>query len=45
MTYTAIAGGAVRQLGETSDDQGATWQAGFDFIYRPAESQSKTSEH
>lgn len=34
MTYSVLGDGAVRQLGETSDDQGATWQPGFDFIYR-----------
>jgi hypothetical protein len=36
MTYTPLNGGAVRQYGETSDDQGKTWQPSFDFIYRPA---------
>jgi hypothetical protein len=36
MTYTQEPGGAVRQLGETSDDGGKTWQPGFDFIYRKA---------
>ena len=36
MTYTLQPGGAVRQLGETSDDQGKTWSPGFDFLYRRA---------
>lgn len=35
MTYTAV-DGAVRQLGESSDDAGKTWQPSFDFIYRKA---------
>jgi hypothetical protein len=34
MTYTQGADGSVRQLGETSDDRGKTWQPGFDFLYR-----------
>jgi hypothetical protein len=36
MTYTVEAGGAVRQLGESSDDGGKTWQPSFDFLYRKA---------
>ncbi len=36
MTYTAASDGSVRQLGESSDDNGATWQPSFDFIYRKA---------
>ncbi len=35
MTYTVEADGAVRQLGESSDDGGGSWQASFDFVYRP----------
>ncbi len=38
MTYTALPDGSVEQLGETSDDEGKTWQPGFDFIYRRAAS-------
>jgi hypothetical protein len=37
MTYSRQPNGSVRQLGETSDDGGRTWQAGFDFIYRKAD--------
>jgi len=36
MTYTPQADGSVEQMGETSDDQGKTWQPGFDFMYRKA---------
>jgi hypothetical protein len=36
MTYTPLAGGAVRQAGETSVDDGKSWQPSFDFTYRPA---------
>ena len=36
MTYTQQPDGAVRQLGEASDDQGKTWQPSFDFLYRHA---------
>jgi len=36
MRYTREAGGAVRQHGEVSTDDGATWQPSFDFTYRPA---------
>jgi hypothetical protein len=35
MTYSQVDGGAVRQLGEFSADDGETWQPSFDFIYRP----------
>jgi hypothetical protein len=38
MTYSRQPDGAVRQLGESSDDQGKTWQPSFDFIYRKAAS-------
>jgi hypothetical protein len=38
MTYTRHADGSVEQLGETSDDNGQSWQPGFDFLYRPAAS-------
>ncbi|MEO8001819.1 MAG: hypothetical protein ABI644_08085 [Arenimonas sp.] len=34
MTYTPHADGSVEQMGETSDDNGKTWQAGFDLFYR-----------
>lgn len=34
MTYRALADGAVRQIGEVSRDNGATWQPGYDFTYR-----------
>ncbi|MGH8049198.1 MAG: hypothetical protein ACREPB_00905 [Arenimonas sp.] len=36
MTYTPHADGTVQQRGETSDDEGKTWQASFDLIYRKA---------
>ena len=36
MTYTALPGGGVEQLGESSNDDGKSWQASFDLIYRPA---------
>lgn len=39
MTYSREEGGAVRQFGEASSDNGLTWQTAFDFLYRP---QSKT---
>jgi hypothetical protein len=35
MTYSREPGGAVRQFGEFSADNGLSWQANFDFIYRP----------
>ena len=36
MRYTREAGGAVRQHGEVSTDNGRTWSPSFDFTYRPA---------
>ena len=33
MTYTPLADGSVEQAGETSDDNGKTWQPSFDLIY------------
>jgi len=36
MTYTPHPDGSVEQAGETSDDEGRTWQPGFDLIYRRA---------
>ncbi|HST35891.1 MAG TPA: hypothetical protein VLK25_04585 [Allosphingosinicella sp.] len=36
MRYTREAEGAVRQHGEVSTDNGATWSPSFDFTYRPA---------
>jgi len=36
MTYTPLADGAVEQAGESSDDEGKSWQPSFDFIYKPA---------
>ncbi|QUL38572.1 hypothetical protein [Erythrobacter sp. JK5] len=35
MTYTTRDDGSVRQFGEASTDHGVSWQASFDFIYRP----------
>jgi hypothetical protein len=35
MTYTPLDKGAVRQIGETSTDDGKTWSPAFDFTYRP----------
>lgn len=34
MTYSKLENGSVRQFGETSDDNGKTWQVSFDFIYK-----------
>lgn len=34
MTYTREADGSVRQYGQTSADDGKTWQPSFDFTYR-----------
>ena len=34
MRYSVVAPGEVRQLGEQSTDNGATWQPSFDFIYK-----------
>ena len=39
MTYSAQEDGSVRQHGEQSKDQGATWATSFDFIYRPKDPQ------
>lgn len=39
MTYTPLAGSEVEQAGESSDDDGRSWQPSFDFIYRPASKQ------
>ena len=33
MTYTQLPGGAVEQKGETTDDNGKSWQPSFSFIY------------
>jgi hypothetical protein len=33
MSYHLLPGGTVEQSGVTSDDEGKTWQPGFDFIY------------
>ena len=35
MTYSKLDGGAVRQFGEFSGDEGRTWVTTFDFVYRP----------
>ena len=34
MTYSVLEDGSVRQFGEASDDDGATWAPAFDLIYR-----------
>jgi len=36
MTYTREPNGAVRQKGDVSTDNGATWSPSFDFLYTPA---------
>ncbi|MBO9669464.1 MAG: hypothetical protein J7485_02990 [Sphingobium sp.] len=36
MTFTPLPSGWVRQFGEQSSDNGATWQAQYDFTYKPA---------
>ena len=36
MTYSRLEARAVRQFGEISEDQGATWKPFFDFTYRPS---------
>jgi hypothetical protein len=36
MTYTPLADGVVEQRGETSEDEGHTWQPSFDLLYRKA---------
>jgi hypothetical protein len=38
MSYTRIDPDTVRQYGEVSTDQGLTWTANFDFIYRRSKS-------
>ena len=38
MTYTKNADGSVRQYGEQSADEGKSWSAAFDFLYRPSSS-------
>jgi hypothetical protein len=35
MTYSQLASGEIRQLGEKSGDGGTSWQPGFDFTYQP----------
>jgi len=35
MTYTPLPDGSVEQAGESSDDEGKSWQPSFDLIYRP----------
>ena len=35
MTFSRLAGRAVRQLGERSSDGGKSWTLAFDFAYRP----------
>jgi hypothetical protein len=37
MTFTPQPSGWVRQFGEQSSDGGTTWQAQYDFIYKPAQ--------
>jgi len=34
MTYTPLPDGSVEQVGVTSDDNGRSWQASFDFVYK-----------
>jgi hypothetical protein len=34
MTYSPLDGGSVRQFGEISTDQGASWKPFFDFTYK-----------
>jgi len=43
MTYTPLGDGSVEQIGESSDDEGKSWQPSFDLIYRPA-SEKKASQ-
>jgi len=38
MTYSKLDGGAVRQFGEISTDQGKNWKPFFDFTYKPSAS-------
>jgi hypothetical protein len=37
MSYAPLADGSVEQRGDTSDDNGQTWQTSFDFIYKRAQ--------
>ena len=37
MTYSRLAGGAVRQYGEISTNKGVSWRSFFDFTYKPSE--------
>jgi hypothetical protein len=37
MRYMPLADGSVEQRGDTSDDNGKTWQPSFDFIYKRAQ--------
>jgi hypothetical protein len=37
MTYTRQPGGAVRQKGDMSADNGVTWTPSFDFLYSPSQ--------
>lgn len=37
MTYRRMPDGSVRQIGEASTDNGATWTPGYDYTYRRAE--------
>ncbi|RYD63493.1 MAG: hypothetical protein EOP58_11305 [Sphingomonadales bacterium] len=37
MTYTRQPGGAVRQKGDVSADNGQTWTPSFDFLYSPSQ--------
>jgi hypothetical protein len=39
MTYTHLPDGSVEQAGQSSDDEGKSWQPSFDLIYRPATDQ------
>ena len=41
MTYTPNPDGSVRQFGEASTDHGVSWQASFDFTYRPKKDSSQ----
>ncbi|WP_423603142.1 hypothetical protein [Sphingomonas sp. MS122] len=43
MTYSRNPDGSVRQLGENSSDEGATWTPSFDFTYRPATARAGSS--
>ena len=37
MSYSAKEDGSERQFGESSTDQGVSWQSAFDFTFRPKE--------